>query len=133
MHCPIDAAQLELRSVEGHSGYRCVSCRGAWLPAKYLESIKYSRRISTSAVALALDVGSSETKFACPHRCGGLRDSNSLGVPVKYCPSCRGIWFPKGELASFLSKHEPLSQGAGTSIGAELGANALLLFLEMLS
>ena len=133
MRCPLDAAELELRSVEGHSGYRCVSCSGAWLPSKFVRSIEFSRRFSVAAFEAILTENSSTSEIKCPHQCGDLRSSSKDAFSLNYCPSCNGVWFPKGQLASLLSRHERLDT-AGRDMTLEvIGGSALGALLGLLS
>src|SRR5512134_2852390 len=97
MKCPRDQALLSLRSIEGHSGYRCPRCHGGWLPAKFIQSLEYSREFKYSAFTEAIAQGASHvTALACPAGCGHLHATRFADIPLCWCPVCQGSWFDFG-------------------------------------
>jgi Zn-finger nucleic acid-binding protein len=133
MRCPYEQAVLELRSVEGHSGYRCVACRGAWLPWKYIQSIEHSRIFSVENFESSLLPRSPSLGLMCPHACGPLCDVHHDDIQLGSCPVCSGVWFPQGALAALLEKYKRRDEGIGTVVAADVGISALFAMLGLLS
>jgi len=130
MHCPCDNADLVLRSVEGHSGYRCPACRGAWLPSKYIHSIAYSHHFSTQAFESSIRKSSSASDLMCPHGCRSLRNARHEEVPLSYCPSCAGVWFEQGAVSALLAKHRRKAEGVAKAVAADAGISFLAALLS---
>lgn len=43
MKCPIDGMILKADKAEAHVGYGCPTCKGSWLPKKYIDSLQYTK------------------------------------------------------------------------------------------
>ena len=107
MHCPRDSADLTVRDTEGHIGFLCPACHGAWLPAKYVQSIEYMRRFTYSDfVALLAQNAGAPGKLGCPSGCEQLRQVDGPHFSLCWCPTCHGVWFDRGEIARLLEQHE---------------------------
>lgn len=107
MKCPRDSSELTVRDTEGHIGFLCATCEGAWLPSKYVRSIEHMRRFSYAefATTLALAPGG-EGQLRCPAGCGKLRQVDGPSTTLSWCPSCQGVWFDRGEISQLLANHE---------------------------
>ena len=133
MKCPRDQALLSLRSTEGHSGYRCPSCRGGWLPAKYVQSIEYSGDFKYSAFSEAVAGGVSHvTDLACPAGCGQLRATRFADISLFWCPSCQGNWFELGAVGELLGKYACRDSSLGKVVAADVGLSVLFSILSAL-
>jgi Zn-finger nucleic acid-binding protein len=117
MKCPLDKSKLSLRSVEGHIGYRCSECKGAWLPQKYVESVSYSRKFSYEEFAVSLVATQRRTTgLQCPSGCASLNESVFSLVPLNWCPSCKGVWFGPGSIAELLGTYKQNESGVATEL-----------------
>ena len=113
MRCPSDHSDLTVRDTEGHIGFLCPSCNGAWLPSKYVKSIEYSRDFSFSDfIATMSQISSRSGNLQCPSGCGCLSQVNHPDASLNWCPQCQGFWFDRGEIARLLSKHKLRERGA---------------------
>jgi Zn-finger nucleic acid-binding protein len=134
MHCPRDHSPLSLRSVEGHSGYRCSQCLGAWLPLKYIKSIEFSRHFSYPAFVASLTEGRRQNApLSCPVGCGELNEVLFSNISLHSCPACQGMWFNYGAVSELLSRHQSRNEvGVGAAIAAESGAWGIVGLLSAL-
>lgn len=128
--CPHDSSELGIREAEGHIGYLCKSCRGLWLPPKYIQSLEHLRKFSPEAFYQRL---AAQPKFRstikCPGGCGELHTKSIKGIDLDYCPACHGIWFDRGE-AEVLLAHYPIkgpdnSKSLDSFDIADIGASLL--------
>ena len=133
MHCPRDHATLALRSIEGHSGYRCANCYGAWLPAKFVQSMEYSGEFKYAAFSAAAAGGVSHTtKLACPAGCGQLYATRYAEVTFSWCSGCQGCWFDFGAISELLRKFARSDGNLGKTIAADAALSTLLGVLSAL-
>ena len=129
LKCPHDNEPLTVRQAEGHIGYLCESCRGVWLPKRYLETIKHSHEYSAEYFLASLRSQQSiRTTLPCPQGCGPLESSESQQIRLESCGACDGVWLDSSELRLLLAqfKKYPSSNGSGETAAAD-GA-ALILF-----
>jgi Zn-finger nucleic acid-binding protein len=107
MKCPRDSATLEVRDVEGHIGYLCHSCKGAWLPSKYVRSIEHLRKFSYAEFLATLSASARIVEtLGCPSGCGYLEQVSGPQFALSWCTTCQGVWFDRGEIARLLTRHE---------------------------
>ena len=127
MKCPRDHSDLVIRDTEGHIGYFCGTCHGAWLPSKYQQSIEYMRHFSHAefVAKLAPHLGT-PGQLACPSGCGVLTPVVSPRFTLSWCPSCHGAWFEQGEIAHLLNQHG-LREKPYPQVAAEQTAWGLLV------
>lgn len=131
MKCPEDRKELVVGVHDGQVGHGCDSCGGMWLPAVFVESLAYGRELRLSEFyGELLSRESDPRQIACPTACGVLSCARIHEVEVDWCPDCRGVWFNRGELDSFLQRHpvrEPVKgvPGLGSMVAADLGLNVL--------
>jgi Zn-finger nucleic acid-binding protein len=136
VRCPRDQSELTVRDTEGHVGFRCPVCQGAWLPARYIQSIQYTHVFSYAAFARSLaEQPAIPTSLMCPAGCGTLTATSAFDVPFSRCRSCEGVWFEPGTIRSLLARmprpDSDLASGqviAG-QIGAEIAVWTILLGL----
>lgn len=136
MRCPHDKSELVVRDTEGHIGFRCHTCQGAWLPPRYVQSIQYTRMFSYPAFVHELAAGpASPTNLPCPAGCGTLVMTAALEVPVLWCRSCQGAWFEPGTVRALLARMPPVESGlpsggtAAAQVGGEIALWTILLGL----
>jgi Zn-finger nucleic acid-binding protein len=126
MKCPRDKSKLSLRSVEGHSGYRCSECKGAWLPEKYVKSVSYSREFAYEEFVAGLVATQHRTTgLQCPSGCTNLNESVFSQVALNWCPTCKGVWFGSGSIAELLAKYKRNENGVATEIAGSAAASIL--------
>lgn len=131
--CPHDASPLTIRETEGHIGFLCASCRGAWLPRKYIESIEHLRKFSHEKFLQALAAQLSfSSQLPCPDGCGTLRRKSIKGIDIELCPACQGIWFDRGEIEALLRDLPHRVEGSGESLDAFDIADIGSALLELL-
>lgn len=131
LKCPHDAGTLTIRQAEGHIGYVCESCKGVWLPKRYLETIKYSHEYSAEYFLASLRAQQSiRTNLRCPQDCGSLESSESHQIRLESCGACNGVWFDRSELSLLLEQFNKYraSSGYGETAAAE-GAALVLVSL----
>lgn len=126
MQCPRDQSELTIRDTEGHVGFLCPTCKGAWLPSKYLQSIEYMRVFSyaeflSSFSKLAVGNG----LMSCPSGCGHLHQVKSNDIALDWCPKCQGAWFDRGAITELLARFQLRETGVGQTV-AEQSALAVL-------
>jgi len=129
VRCPHDNSALVVRDTEGHIGFRCSVCQGAWLPSRYVQSIQYTHTFSYSAFARSLTEGpTTPTNLACPGGCGTLVVGTALDVPVLWCRSCQGAWFEPGVVRALLARMPPVESGlpSGAAVAAQVGGEIAL-------
>lgn len=133
MKCPRDQSLLNLRSIEGHSGYRCSGCYGGWLPAKYLQSLEYSGnfnyRVFTETVTQSV---SHVTALTCPAQCGQLRAARVADISLAWCPTCQGSWFNFGAISKLHGKYARHDSTLGTELAVNAGFSVLSVVLGAL-
>jgi Zn-finger nucleic acid-binding protein len=133
MKCPRDQALLSIRSIEGHSGYRCPSCHGGWLPAKFVQSLEYSGEFRYSVFTDAVAQGASDiTALACPAGCGQLRATTFAETALCWCPNCQGSWFDFGAIGELLAKFARRDTTLGKAVAADAGFSVLVAVLSAL-
>jgi Zn-finger nucleic acid-binding protein len=111
LHCPHGGHGLSIRDIEGHVGYFCSECRGAWLPRNYLQSIGLERHFSVERFeSLLAEQPLLPTELQCPKHCGDLKCCHIKGVDLDWCPVCRGVWFDRGEIAKLLAQYSGRKQ-----------------------
>ena len=120
MRCPRDQSELTVRTAEGHVGFVCSTCSGAWLPSKYVQSIEHVWEFSyadfTESVARNV-VGPG--KLRCPAHCGLLEEVHLSGGIFSWCRRCQGIWFDQGEIARLLSDFKQRESGFGKLVAEQ--------------
>ena len=135
LRCPRDQTELTVRDTEGHIGFLCPTCKGAWLPAKYVKSIETTRVFSFQQFSEHVSTAAaSGSELSCPSGCGKLIKVSELGATLHRCNSCAGVWFASGEIQMLLSNFEDRypNQSVGSFVAKELtiqGAIALLVGL----
>jgi Zn-finger nucleic acid-binding protein len=133
MKCPRDQALLGLRSIEGHSGYRCPLCHGGWLPANFVHSLEYSGDFKYSVFTEAVAQSASNvTALVCPSGCGHLRAARFADISLGWCPSCQGSWFDIGATGELLAKFARRDTTLGKAVAADAGFSVLLAVLGAL-
>ncbi|MCF7517708.1 MULTISPECIES: hypothetical protein [Pseudoalteromonas] len=112
MKCPEDGQPLKADEAEAHTGYGCASCKGAWLPKSYVQSIKFTKEFDPKDFFSALSISKSQTSNnQCPMNCGALRSTNNLS----YCPSCLGVWFKHKALRKMLNNYQTKRDNANSA------------------
>jgi len=132
--CPHDASPLTIQETEGHIGFLCASCGGAWLPRQYLESIGQLRKFAAEKFLQTLGAQLSfRSTLQCPNSCGALQRKTVKGIDIEYCPACQGIWFDRGEIEALLKDLPHRDGGSGEKLDgfdiADIGS-ALLDLLQ---
>jgi len=105
LKCPIDGVVLRADKAEDHTGYGCASCKGAWLPKSYIDSIQYAKEFKPQTFfneLVSKTNGSTHSK--CPSNCGVLNTITDV-KGISYCASCSGVWFDKGALKEMLKRY----------------------------
>ncbi len=130
MHCPHDQTILSIRDTEGHIGYICSECHGAWLPEKYLQSIQHTHAFFYPYFARAVSESPAiPTELKCPSGCGELAKTTWHEASINLCNKCHGIWFDCGEVRALLARMPRISSaplGTAGSVAADIGANTLV-------
>ena len=104
LKCPIDGSFLEVGRAEEHTGYGCATCKGSWLPKKYINSIKYSKDFDPQQFFTELSTNTSgHTDKRCPSSCGLLSAVKNLDG-IDYCSVCHGVWFEKDSLKTVFKR-----------------------------
>jgi len=110
LKCPVDGSNLVADKAETHAGYGCPSCKGSWLPKKYIDSLQYTKEFEPQQFWKELTskvIKKSDCK--CPSNCGTLHSVNDL-EGISYCPNCSGMWFDsralKGMIKNYRNKTE---------------------------
>ena len=105
MKCPHDNKELvvQANSTGGYSSYDCLDCGGSWLPPKFFNAIRYSRRFDVAAFKASVEASDQHVSdIACPSGCGLLNKVDLTDVEIECCPRCQGLWFDRHEiLAAF--------------------------------
>lgn len=134
MLCPADGTSLMVRDVGPHIGYVCASCRGAWLPKHYVESLRYTYAFSIDdffAELARARTGVSAT-LHCPtsrHPLSEVRRDDRL---IAWCAACQGVWFERDALPALLAKLERLEPGTadyGKGLAVDFGVTSAIAFL----
>jgi Zn-finger nucleic acid-binding protein len=104
--CPVDEVALIINSHEGHIGYVCNSCKGVWVPLKFLSTIENLREFDEK---LFIDkLKENKTTFSdrkCPDKCGVLTIVVKGNVEIDWCENCNGTWFDVNELKYILQEY----------------------------
>jgi Zn-finger nucleic acid-binding protein len=108
MRCPREQSELAVRETEGHVGFLCPTCKGAWLPRKYLRSIEYMRVFSHAQfVADISEVANRGVQnLPCPSGCGHLLHARLHGATLEWCDVCQGAWLDRGEITDLLARYQ---------------------------
>jgi Zn-finger nucleic acid-binding protein len=126
MRCPNDQSELTVRDTEGHIGFLCPTCKGAWLPANYVQSIAYMRDFSYADFAVQLSKSTTgSSQLGCPSGCGLLDKVNHCEVTLHWCRTCQGVWFDRGEIARLLAKFQLREKGAAEVVAEQVGWSIL--------
>ncbi len=114
MQCPKDKSPLSPTVYEADvTVERCPTCGGTWLDAGELERIEqtvgrdYREAIanmpSDTIAAIEMAYQKSAPERVCP-KCGRAMERREHGycsqIMIDICPSCRGVWLDRGELAA---------------------------------
>jgi Zn-finger nucleic acid-binding protein len=133
MRCPHDQTNLSIRDTEGHIGFVCLTCRGAWLPEKYLQSIQYTHTFSYADFMRAVEKSTTApTESKCPSGCGTLKKTSWLGASINRCEECHGVWFDRGEVQALLAqlpRVQASAKGTAGYVAGDIGANTLMWIL----
>jgi len=106
MKCPKDENVLSADKAEAHTGYGCASCKGSWLPKRYINSIQYTKEFEPQQFFSALSSSVHETTSSeCPVNCGTLSSITDFDG-ISYCPSCLGVWFESIALKNMLNNYQ---------------------------
>jgi Zn-finger nucleic acid-binding protein len=113
LKCPTDGNILAVNKAEDHTGYGCECCKGSWLPKKYIESIRHTKKFEPDTFYTELLSHKNEVFDAmCPSNCGVLTTTKHT-VGTSYCAVCSGVWFEanalKQMLARYNNKNSPLT------------------------
>ena len=107
--CPRDGTRFAFAVDEGIAVFRCATCRGTWLPRKYLRAITGTRVFSHEAFERTLTAAwSAPSSRLCPAGCGSLREIAWYEASLSWCPACKGAWLDGGELAVLVARMPPL-------------------------
>lgn len=117
LRCPVCREPMVRVDARGHYGTKipvetCPACRGFWLDA--IEPVSLGHQ---AVVDLEGDADFAEIQTAprddyrpCPVCNVALHESTGGGLPeglrVDACPTCRGMWFDRGELLVYKSALE---------------------------
>ena len=96
---------LKADKAEAHVGYGCPTCKGSWLPKKYIDSLQYTKEFEPQKFWEELT--SKLTKISegkCPVNCGELHHLNDV-EGISYCPACMGMWFDANALKILLQNY----------------------------
>ena len=100
MKCPDDSTAILVHSSEGRSGWKCSTCSGIWLPRSYIDVFEIDYPDLLSPFYKGSDISAiSTSNRQCLDGHGQLSRSESAGIELDWCKTCRGFWFDKGELA----------------------------------
>jgi len=103
--CPVDKEILTADKAEVHSGFGCLTCKGSWLPKKYIDSLKYTKEFDPQQFWQELTKKPSKSNDSkCPSNCGALHKIEHING-VSYCPKCNGMWFESGCLKVMVNKY----------------------------
>lgn len=114
MKCPADGAELRTAPYEADIQVdSCAACGGVWLDVgelerieatvekDYREALKQVPRDTINALEMARQQAAPDRQ--CP-RCDRRMEKREHGfcsqIIVDVCPSCRGVWLDRGELAA---------------------------------
>jgi len=90
---------------EAHSGFGCLSCKGSWLPKKYIDSLQYTKEFDPKNFWLELTNKQHHSEITnCPSSCGALHKVEDF-KGISYCPKCYGMWFESACLKAWLKKY----------------------------
>lgn len=105
MNCPHCDCSLTISETEGHVGFVCKSCKGLWLPRKYVDSLKYSYTFSVESFFASLSNGKAVTSSGrqCPMCKAPLTRSAVKETELDWCQKCQGVWFDKSELTKLVT------------------------------
>ena len=132
MKCPKCESKLTLRENEGHVGYTCSSCKGIWLPLRYLQTLEHTYSFKVNEFISNLESAKQEsTDYVCPSCSHNLEKSLKNNVTLEYCAKCSGIWFDKNELGELITNQK--SSSITGSVVAEGAADILLIIGSFLS
>jgi len=113
MQCPDDSAGLVRSTYEGDVTVdRCERCGGIWLDHGELEAVQDLREIDYAEElqtipsyfdrAYEMALARNEDSYACPN-CGREMEKREYAycsqIMIDVCPTCRGVWLHKDELA----------------------------------
>ncbi len=137
MKCPVDGSGLQSMTYEADIVVeRCAACGGTWLDAGELERIEETRekdhREELSAIppdivrSMEMARQQAAPDRACP-KCARVMERREYGycsrILIDTCPSCRGVWLDKGELAAlevFFEKSRADTRALRTGFWASL-------------
>jgi Zn-finger nucleic acid-binding protein len=126
MHCPRDQSELTVRDTEGHIGFLCSKCKGAWLPSKYVQSIEYMRVFSYREFIDQLAKSASLlSAMRCPSGCGKLSEVTLRQMTLYRCNTCQGMWFDHGEIRRLLAQFELRERSMGEAVAEQAGWSVL--------
>lgn len=110
MTCPDCDSLLGSRDVQGETGELvaiecCNSCGGVWVDHAKANTISIEGATNLISSLPGENLQSLAGKGRCPRCFSALEPLIHSSIPrdskVKVCPSCRGNWFPRGELSVF--------------------------------
>jgi len=128
LKCPIDGEVLRADKAEDHTGYGCLSCKGSWLPKKYIDSLKYTKEFEPEQFWKELKNKTIKNNgHKCPSNCGTLHSVVDL-EGISYCPNCLGIWFESSALKKMLKNYPNKTE----SLAVVDAPNAIIGFLSIL-
>ena len=129
MKCPEDRVEMRAaRPDEGHGGYVCPSCAGAWLLEANIADLELGRPFDATAFHAALQRRLRGTStWPCPRDGTLLARSEVNGLELDWCPTCRGVWFQMEELGHTLDRHR--RYGDGEKFAAYAAADTVVTVL----
>ena len=113
MRCPVDSTELKKTTYKSQIEIdQCPSCSGIWLDYGELESIQDCKRHDYSEELAKIPeffdqsykfaLAKKEGTYSCPC-CAKEMEKREYGlcsqIVIDVCPSCRGVWLHKDEIA----------------------------------
>lgn len=123
MHCPHCNCPLTISESEGHIGFACESCKGLWLPQKYIESLKCSYSFSAESFFANLlnEKAAVPSDSHCPMCNAPLTCSTVKETELDWCQRCHGVWFDRSELTKLVTfEHQMTPTQQAVCDGAQI-------------
>ena len=106
--CPKCQGAMEYVSQDGLPTATCGQCGGAWVDIAEVEHLGYGVPAAHELVEVFTTLAARElppADHACPGCAQPLLLASYGGVEVDLCPSCKGLYLDRFELASVLDPH----------------------------
>lgn len=123
-HLPRDKSTLLAQGDSIPTIYRCENCHGLWFPMSAVAAVIGQ---PPQLPAVPIQAAGSQGALVCPEDGKPLVRFLVDGVELDICPSCKGVWFDRGEIEYIRAKKAgtiPIVEESGSNIAHTLAGAA---------